>query len=91
MTATFSGFEIINLGRGTPVTLLELVGAIEKSLGKDAVKIFKPVQTGDVPNTHANIEKAGRILNYAPKTSLSTGIDNFVAWYRERKQVATNP
>ena len=85
MSKPFSGFEIINLGRGTPVTLNELVACIEKSLDKVAVKIHKPNQTGDVPNTHASIEKAAQILGYAPKTSLAEGIDKFVHWYREQR------
>lgn len=78
----FSGFEIINLGRGEPVTLNDLVHCIEKSLGKEAVRIYKNVQTGDVPNTHASIEKARQLLSYAPKTTLEAGIDSFVAWHR---------
>ncbi len=86
MTVPFSGFEVINLGRGTPVTLNDLVACIEKSLGKTAVKIHRATQKGDVPNTHANIEKAARILGYAPSTSLSEGIDKFVNWYRNSRQ-----
>ena len=82
MQAEFSGFEIINLGRGEPVTLNDLVHCIEQSLNKEAVKIHRPVQSGDVPNTHASIDKATRILNYAPKTTLKAGIDKFVEWYR---------
>ncbi len=86
MKAPFSGFEVINLGRGTPVTLNELVACIEKSLGKTAIKIHRETQKGDVPNTHANIDKAARILGYAPSTSLSDGIDKFVEWYRESRR-----
>ena len=89
MKSPFSGFEVINLGRGTPVTLNELVVCIEKSLGKTAVKIHRANQKGDVPNTHANIDKAARILGYAPSTSLSEGIDKFVEWYREQHAVVT--
>jgi UDP-glucuronate 4-epimerase len=86
MRAPFSGFEVINLGRGTPVTLNDLVACIEQSLGKTAVKIHRATQKGDVPNTHANIDKAAHILGYAPSTSLSDGIDKFVKWYRESRQ-----
>jgi UDP-glucuronate 4-epimerase len=82
MHVDFSGYEILNLGRGEPVTLNDLVSCIEKSIGKEAIRIYKHVQTGDVPNTHASIEKARTILNYAPKTSLAKGIDSFVEWYR---------
>jgi UDP-glucuronate 4-epimerase len=85
MQSSLSGFEIINLGQGKPVTLNDMVSCLEKSLGKEAVKIFRPNQTGDVPNTHADIEKARRLLNYSPQTTLAAGIDKFVSWYRGRE------
>jgi UDP-glucuronate 4-epimerase len=79
------GFEIVNLGRSSPVTLLEMIGAIEKALGKKAQIIEKPMQTGDVPYTFADIDKARRLLNYAPATSFEAGISEFVTWFRKHE------
>ncbi len=79
------GFEVVNLGRSNPVTLLEMIETIEKALGKSARIIKKPMQNGDVPYTYADIEKARRLLNYAPSTSFETGINEFVNWYRKHE------
>lgn len=88
MTYNCPGFDIINLGRGQPVCLNDMINCLEKSLGKKATRLSKPEQTGDVSYTHASIEKAKHILGYAPSTSLADGIDKFVQWYKEQPGAA---
>lgn len=83
-----SGFEVVNLGRGEPVYLKEMVACIENELGKKARIEHKPVVTGDMPYTYASIDKARELLGYEPKTSFAEGIAKFVAWHR---QIACQP
>jgi UDP-glucuronate 4-epimerase len=73
-------FEIINLGNNRSITLNQLLTAIENSIGKKAILDKQPMQPGDVPHTFANIEKAKRLLNYNPSTSLEEGIEEFKKW-----------
>lgn len=79
------GFEVINLGRGEPVALVDMIRAIESALGREASIVHKPMQTGDVQNTFAGIDKARSLLGYDPQTSIEEGISKFVAWYQRRK------
>jgi UDP-glucuronate 4-epimerase len=76
-----SDFEIINLGNHQTVTLSGLIEAIEKICGKKAIIDRQPEQPGDVPQTFANIAKAGKLLNYHPSTDLETGLRGFYDWY----------
>jgi len=76
-----SDFEIINLGNHQTVTLSELIRAIEKISGKQAIIDRQPEQPGDVPQTYANISKAQKLLYYHPKTKLETGLLRFYEWY----------
>lgn len=76
-----SDFEIINLGNHQTVTLAGLIEAIEKICGKKAIIDRQPEQPGDVPQTFANIAKAGKLLNYHPSTDLETGLRAFYDWY----------
>jgi UDP-glucuronate 4-epimerase len=78
-------FEIMNLGRGEPVVLMDLIDLLETELGKEAKIHFKPFQTGDVPYTFASIEKARRLLDYRPRTSTADGVKQFVKWYQENR------
>lgn len=76
------GFEIINLGAGEPVHLMDFIRMTEKALGKKADIQFKPMQPGDVRETHSDITKAKKLLGYDPKVSIEEGIPAFVEWYR---------
>lgn len=78
-------FEVHNLGRSDPVTLSELVATIERSLGKRARLDHMPEQAGDVRMTCADVASARDRLGYAPRVDFATGIDRFVAWWREQR------
>jgi len=75
--------EIFNLGNHQPEGVLHLVEILEKHLGKAAVKNFLPMQLSEVPVTYADISKSQKVLGFSPKISLETGIEKFLAWYRE--------
>jgi UDP-glucuronate 4-epimerase len=81
-----SGYEIINLGRSQPVALIDMVKAVERALGKEAQIAYKDARKGDVPYTHAKIDKARALLNYDPKTSFDDGVRRFVEWHHLVKQ-----
>jgi UDP-glucuronate 4-epimerase len=76
-----AGFKIYNLGSGESIGLIEFVKEIEKSLGKTAKIINKPMQLGDVKNTLASIELAKIELGYKPQVSIRKGIPLFVNWF----------
>ena len=77
------GFEIFNLGESRTVKLAELIGLIEKALGKAAIIDRQPLQPGDVPITYADISKARAKLDYNPKVKVEDGIPLFVDWFRK--------
>jgi UDP-glucuronate 4-epimerase len=77
-------FEILNIGNSLPVTLGELVAAIESATGKKASCKFLPAEPGDVSLTWADIGKAGSTLGYHPKIRLGEGLSRFVEWYRKQ-------
>ena len=77
-----SRYEIINLGESRTVELRELIGLLERELGRDAVIDRQPPQPGDVPQTFADVSKARRLLGYDPRTPIEEGIRRFVEWFR---------
>lgn len=80
MGYTASRYEVINLGNDQTVTLAEMVAALEAALGIPAAITRLPEQPGDVPQTWASIEKARRLLGYAPSTTLRDGVQRFTTW-----------
>ncbi|MGN0017874.1 MAG: GDP-mannose 4,6-dehydratase [Candidatus Gastranaerophilaceae bacterium] len=73
-------YEIINLGGGEPVTLIDMIKTIEQVLGKKAQIEWLPMQAGDVIKTSADITKAKNLLNFEPKTKFIDGIKAYVEW-----------
>lgn len=76
------GYQIYNLGNAEPVSVLELIGAIERALGKRAIIEHRPPQPGDVTRTFADITRARCDLGYNPLITLSDGLGRFAAWLR---------
>jgi UDP-glucuronate 4-epimerase len=77
--------EVINLGNSNPISLVEMIRLLEKHSGKPAQLHFQESQPGDMPFTHADLNKAKQLLRYQPKVSFETGIARFVAWFQQTR------
>ena len=74
--------RIFNVGDNRPVALMDMIGAIEGALGREARKDFLPMQLGDVPATFADISRLKALCGYQPKVMMEEGVPRFVDWYR---------
>ena len=79
-------YRLLNLGNHQPVKLEDFIATLEGLLGKEANKQLVGMQPGDVYRTAANIEAARALVGFQPSTDLATGLDRFVAWYRDYYQ-----
>jgi UDP-glucuronate 4-epimerase len=75
-------FRVFNIGNHNPVQLLDYIGGIESALGMKAQMNMLPLQDGDVPATHADVDALRDWVGFAPATDVREGIKRFVAWYR---------
>ena len=76
------GFSVYNLGRGKPVTLNEIIAALERALGIRAERQTLPDQPGDIPRTWASIARARAELGYAPRSTSTRASRVSSAWLR---------
>jgi len=58
-----------------------MIATLERALGRQAVKLMRPMQPGDVTATFADISAIRALTGYSPKVSLAQGIERFVDWY----------
>ncbi|MFC5344290.1 NAD-dependent epimerase/dehydratase family protein [Brevundimonas staleyi] len=77
------GHEVYNIGDSSPVGLMEMISTLETALGREAVKIMKPMQAGDVTATYADVSKLNALTGYAPRVALAEGLGRFVTWWRD--------
>lgn len=82
------GFEIINLGGHETIKINELIAVLESLIGRKAKIERYPPHPADMLANWANVEKAGRLLNWEPRISLKEGIANMVAWYNAEREWA---
>ena len=75
-------FRVFNIGNHQPVPLLDFIACIERALGMKATMNLLPLQDGDVPATYADVDALKAWADFAPATSIETGITRFVDWYR---------
>ena len=85
---SFAPYRLYNIGSNNPVPLLTFIETLEKCLGKEAIKNLLPMQSGDVPDTYADVSDLVHDLGYKPTTLLEDGVRNFVEWYKDFYRVA---
>ncbi len=75
--------EIINLGTEVEHTTQDGIDAVEEVIGKSINIDHVAARAGDQLRTKANIDKAKRLLNYNPQTTLLEGVRQQVEWYKK--------
>jgi UDP-N-acetylglucosamine 4-epimerase len=80
---------VYNVAFGDRNTLNDLMGYLKEYLSKFDAKIANvevkhgPNRVGDIPHSHASVDKAKQMLNYNPQFSLQQGLKEAVEWYWE--------
>lgn len=75
-------YRIYNIGNNKPENLMHFINVLEHCIGKEAKKEYLPMQPGDVYQTYADITDLVNDFHFSPTTSIETGLNNFVNWYR---------
>ena len=75
--------RILNIGDSRPIGLMRMIEILEEVLGKQARKVMRPMQPGDVTSTFADISRLNALTGYEPKVKLEEGLARFADWYRD--------
>ena len=74
--------EAFNVGCGERVSLLEIIGRLERLLGRALQRRHTPSRAGDVPHTLADIGKAKRLMGYTPLVDFDEGLRRTVDFFK---------
>ena len=78
---------VYNVAYGDRNTLNDLMGYLKEYLSEfdsnisNIEIIFGPNRVGDIPHSHASVDKAKENLNYNPQFTLQQGLKEAVKWY----------
>lgn len=73
----------INVSCGDRHSLLDLLDHLASLLGKDIRRKHTESRLGDVKHSQADIDRAGKLLNYEPIVSFTDGLARTVEWYKK--------
>jgi UDP-N-acetylglucosamine 4-epimerase len=88
--------EVYNVAVGDRTSLLDLFQLLHDGLAQHQIHYHRdpemgPFRRGDVRDTQASIEKAGRLLGYAPTHNLGQGLKDALPWYIDFFSDARDP
>ena len=86
LSATTPGIkhEVLNVANGKDNTVLELVHALNRIIGKDIEPKFLDPRPGDVYRTFADLSKAEKTISYKPLVNFEQGLEKTVAYFKEK-------
>lgn len=74
--------EVINVGGGHRVALIDVLDVIDDIVGRPVERTFTAPMKGDARHTAADISKAKRLLGYSPAVTLPEGLRAEWEWIR---------
>ena len=75
--------EVINIACGQAVTINQIIGMINKLVGKNVKPIYAPSRAGDVKHSLADITLARKTIGFNPAISFQQGLEKAIGWYRD--------
>jgi UDP-glucose 4-epimerase len=75
--------NVYNIGTGRSITVLDLVGALNRLLGTTLTPQHAAPRTGDVRFSRADISRVRQDLGFDPKITFEDGLERTLRWYRQ--------
>jgi len=71
----------MNVGCGDRISVLDLVELVNDLLDQRVDPVCVPARPGDVRDSQAAVDKAGRLLGYRPLVPVRDGVAATVRWF----------
>jgi len=79
------GCDVLNIGYGQPLSLLELKDNLQTAVGREVAHSFRPSHNASVEQTYADTSKAKELLGWQPQVSHTEGFKRLVDWFRSSR------
>lgn len=87
-SGSWAPHRVMNIGNRRKEHLMEMIGVLERAIGRPATKRFLPLQPGDVISTWADVSDLEALIGELPHTPIEDGLVRFVDWYRRHHNQA---
>ncbi len=74
-------FTVMNIGSGTPTTVMEVAQLMRRLLGSSSdLQVSGDFRAGDIRHCYADVARARELIGFAPGVSVERGLSEFCAW-----------
>jgi dTDP-L-rhamnose 4-epimerase len=81
--------EVINIGSGNPISVLEIAEILTHEMKKSiSPRVVKRYRQGDIRHCFADISKARRLLKWQPTRIFRQGVSELVHWVKSQRDVS---
>jgi UDP-glucose 4-epimerase len=71
-----------NIGTSVPTSVLTIAATLKQIAGSDVAVEFAPKRAGEQQRSFVSIEKAARLLEWAPQVTLEAGLSATFRWFQ---------
>jgi len=82
-----SGASTLNVGSGTPTSVLDVLGRLEEAVGGYIERRFAAARAGDIRDSRADAGRAKWVLGWETRETFAGGLEKTWEWYKERARV----
>lgn len=75
--------QAFNFSNETQISVLDLVNLILRKMGSHLTPEIQNQASNEIRNQYLSAERAHRLLHWAPRFTLDTGLERTISWYRE--------
>jgi UDP-glucose 4-epimerase len=83
--ASLDHSPLLNIAYGERTTLNQILKMLNEVTRQDLPAHYGPERAGDVRHSHANLERAKKLLGYAPTVDVREGLRRTLEWYKGQK------
>ncbi len=74
--------EVLNIACGERISVNQIIGVINRVLGKSVQPTYAPVRAGDVKHSLADISLARKVIKFSPIVDFEKGLELAINWYK---------
>lgn len=78
--------EIVNIGCGKPITIIQVAQLLSRALGKEIEPVVtRKYRAGDIRHCFADVTKARELIGYEAQVSHEAGFQELAAWLADKQ------